>query len=258
MLVDDCSSDDSYAIASKFPFRVISNRRQMGPAAARNIGIRASGAAIIAFTDSDCAADADFLECIEKGFADHSDVGVLAGNTKIPPSTFLGNCISELGFPGGANAGFERIWHVSTEGYTNHISSCNFAVRREVIDKCGMFDERFTFPGGEDSEYSYRISRMGIKILYCPRMIVWHEPRNDLASFVRWQLLRGRTNYHFRKRVGKVSGFVALRLWSSINIVRKNIGRPRVFVILMLLALSVSLQQVGYLQEATAPRLDRA
>jgi len=249
VLVDDCSSDDSYAIAAKYPFRVISNRRQMGPAASRNIGIRASRGAIIAFMDSDCTAHTDFLASIEKGFAEHSDVGVLAGNTKIPPSTFLGNCISELGFPGGANAGFDRIWHVSAEGYTNHFSSCNFAVRAEVIDKCGMFDETFIFPGGEDSEYSLRMSRMGVKILYCPRMTVWHEPRNDLASFVRWHLLRGRTNYHFRKRVGRVSEFIALRLWSSLNIVRNNIRKPRIFVVLVLLALGLLLQQFGYLQE---------
>jgi len=249
VLVDDCSSDDSHVIASEFAWKIVRNDRRIGPAASRNVGVRSCKANVVAFIDSDCAADEDFLACIERGFAEHSDVGALVGNTRIPRSTFLGNCISELGFPGGANAGFQNVWHVSPEGYTNHISSCNFAVRREVLDKCGMFDESFPFPGGEDSEYSYRITRMGMKILYCPGMIVWHEPRANLASFVRWQLLRGRANYHFRRRVRRVSQFIVLRLWSSLNILRNNLRKPRIFVILVLLALSLFLQQFGYLQE---------
>ena len=252
VLVDDCSTDESVKIPTKFRWRIVRTPRREGPASARNLGIRAAKGSIIVCLDSDCFAHKDYLNVIRNEFESHPDTGVLTGETRIPRSSFLGDCISELGFPGGGNAGFEKIWRVSADGCTDHACSGNSAIRRSLLERYGLFDE--SLPGAEDVEFSHRLRRQGVRIRYCREMRVWHTPRSRLATFLVWQVTRGRANYYLKKRIGNVSELVRLRLWSGRNIIRANTSRPRVFVILILLGLSLFLQQVGYLLEWLNPR----
>lgn len=247
IVVDDGSTDGSAKVAKIFADRVIINKKNSGPAVSRNKGIKAAKADIIAFTDSDCIAAKDWLKNILMGFNNKADA--VMGNTKVPKSTFLGDSISALGFPGGANAGFENMWHVSKEGFTSHITSCNFAARKDVFRQHGMFDESFPLAGGEDPELSYRWSRKGVRIRYCQNAVVYHEPRTSLISFARWMVYRGRSNYYFKRKIGNVGGFVKLRLWSSKNIIRRYIFNPKIIFIVPLLFLSFLLQQIGYYLE---------
>jgi len=172
------------------------------------------------------------------------------GNIKIPKSTFLGDSISALGFPGGGSVGFDKIWRVDAEGYTNHITSCNFAAQREIFHKYGMFDESFPFPGGEDPELSYRWTRKGVKIKYCPDIIVYHKPRKNLKSFIRWMIIRGRSSYLFKQKVDEVGSFIGLRIWSTKNIIKKFAFTPNIILILPLILLSFALQYWGLVLQA--------
>lgn len=248
IVVDDCSNDGSFDVASKYTKNVIKHAKNMGPAVTRNDGIRNANGDIIIFIDSDCIAERDWFRNMIKCFED-SKIMVVMGNVRIPESTYMGNSISALGFPAGGSIGFEKMWRVSGEGFTDHISSCNFAGRSIFFKKYGMFDETFPLPGGEDSEFSYRISNAGVKIKYCRGSVVYHRPRKGFYSFIRWQTLRGRSNYQFRKRVGKVGGFLILRLWSTKNVIRESLFRKEFPMVVFLLILSFIFQQVGYMKE---------
>ena len=245
LIVDDSSTDRTAEIAERY-FQVVRLPQNMGPARARNIGIKRATGDIIAFIDADCEATPGWAEAIHERFSRNSDEEVVMGNVKIPPSTFLGDSISALGFPGGGSVGFDKIWKVDENGYTDHITSANFAARKEIFQKFGMFDESFPFPGSEDPELSFRFTRLGVRIRYCPEVVVYHVPRTDMASFVRWQIVRGRGNYYFKQKVGPVGSFIRLRLWSSWNIVKKYITDPKFPVIFGLLILSFMLQQYGF------------
>jgi GT2 family glycosyltransferase len=249
IVVDDCSKDDSLAVAKRFGAKAILQKRNGGPAKARNRGIREAKAEIIAFTDSDVVVTKDWLKNIVRLFEENPKVGVLMGNTRIKPSGYVGDSISELGFPGGANAGFENMWHVDKDGLTDHITSCNFAARKSVFKRYGVFDEGFPLAGGEDPELSYRFVKKGVKIKYCPEMLVYHDARKSMISFWKWNVYRGRSNLHFKRRVKNVGGFIKLRLWSSKNILRKNLFDLKLPMIFFLLCLSFLGQQVGYLIE---------
>lgn len=248
IIVDDNSTDKSYDIVKKHTKNILRNKTKKGPAITRNKGIRHAKTEIIAFIDADCIATPNWLNNVLKEFQ-NKNIQVIAGNTKIPKSTFIGDSISALGFPGGANAGFENMWHVSKEGFTNHITSCNFAAKKEIFKKYGLFDESFPLAGGEDPELSYRLSKNGVKIKYCPDVLVYHEPRNELSSFIKWMIYRGRSNYYFKKKVGKVENFIKLRVWSSKNIIKKFLFDPKIVLIIPLLFLSFILQQLGYVTE---------
>ncbi len=247
IVYDDCSTDKSYLSAKKYGNRIklYRNKVNSGPAKTRNAAIRLAQADIIAFVDADVVVDKHWAENILQHINEKGEQ-VVMGNTKIPKSTFLGDSIAALGFPGGGSVGFDKIWKVDARGYTDHITSCNFAARREIFEKYGVFDESFPFPGGEDPELSYRWVKRGVKIKYAPDVIVWHRPRKDLKSFTRWMIIRGRSSYLFKQKVDRVGGFISLRLWSTINILKKSFFTPQIITVLPLLVYSFALQYIGF------------
>jgi len=245
LVIDDASTDRTPHIAQAY-FRLIRLEQNQGPARARNIGIQKAKGDIIAFIDADCEATPSWVGNIKKRFSQNPEEAVIMGNIQIPRSTFLGDSISALGFPGGGSVGFDKIWKVDENGYTDHITSANFAVRKEIFEKFGLFDESFPLPGSEDPELSFRWTHLGVRIRYCPEVVVYHVPRTSFASFVRWQVVRGRGNYYFKQKVGPVGSFIKLRLWSSWNIVKKYAFDVKIPLILSLLFVSFVLQQYGF------------
>ena len=66
IIIDDCSIDDTFQIARSYPFRIIQLSKNHGPAYCRNIGARNAKGDILAFTDSDCRVDKNWLKNIQK------------------------------------------------------------------------------------------------------------------------------------------------------------------------------------------------
>ena len=248
IIIDDNSTDNTFEITKRTPFKVRRTEKNAGPAKARNLGIKLAKGEIIAFTDADCEVAPDWIESILKNFQT-KDIKVLMGNVKIPKSTFLGDSISALGFPGGGSIGFDKVWKVDKDGNTDHITSCNFALRKEVFEKYGAFDESFPLPGCEDPELSYRLTQKKVPIKFTSDVVVFHGPRTKFFSFVRWQIIRGRGNYYFKKRIGSVKSFVKLRIWSSKNIIKTFYRDLKFPLIFFLLAFSFVLQQYGFFIE---------
>lgn len=213
----------------------------------RNQGIKKASGEVIVFIDDDCWVPENWLRNLLKPFSDENILAVTSG-TRIPKSNFLGDCIAALGFPGGGSLGFSKVWKVSREGYTNHLAVGNCALRNKLFERIGVFEEKMKM-GAEDTELSFRMEKAGILVKYVPEAYAYHEARDNFFSFVQWQIRRGRANYHFQQKVGRVGGFIKLRFWSAKNILKKNILNYKLPVILFLLGLSFILQQIGYLLE---------
>lgn len=76
--------------------------------------------------------------------------------------------------------GFHRgVDHID-EGQFNKTEETPFPtgacmlVSRSVIEKTGMFDDRY-FLYYEDSDWTMRIKKVGFKIMYVPASIIWHK-----------------------------------------------------------------------------------
>ena len=247
IIVDDSSTDNTINVAKRFFKKVIKNKGRKGPAGARNTGIKEAKTEKLAFIDSDCFADKDWIKNIYKELEKEDAV---MGNVKIPKSNYIGNSISLLGFPGGGNLGFEKVWKVKN-GYTDHITSCNFGIKKSIFKKYGFFDDTFPYAGSEDPEFSIKIFKQGVKIKYAEKPLVYHLPRDSLSSFIKWQITRGKGNFHFKRKVGKVGDLIRLRMWYAMNVVFYNFFRKEIFLIVTLLFLSFMLQQYGYIIEKT-------
>ena len=125
-------------------------------AANRNHGARLARSEWLAFTDDDCLPQPGWLEALA---AMAIDADVIEGRTQTP---------------GAVDSPFEE--HVENE-HGGVLWSCNFAVRREVFERLGGFDEDFREAGGEDMEFAWRVQRAGLRVRFAPDALVHHPPR---------------------------------------------------------------------------------
>jgi len=248
VVANDGSTDNTAEIARSYGARVIDMKHQ-GLSAARNVGINNSKAKIVAIIDADCYASSSWLKEIYKEINGNGEK-VITGNTQIPKSTFLGDCISGLGYPGGGHLGFEKMWPVDNNGYTIHLAGGNCAFLKKEIQRIGAFNEKLTITG-DDVYLGIKIRENKIKIKYNPKMIMYHQPRKNMKSFLHWHYTRGKGSYFFKKQLaemGKDFGdFYKLRIWSTKNMIKTYWPRPRLILMLFLLGISFSTQKLGYI-----------
>ena len=246
IVIDDCSQDNTPHIVQSFPYSLIQLSKNHGPAYCRNAGAGAAKGEILVFTDSDCLAAHTWLENIHKNFL-QNDFAALMGRLVLMPSTLLGDSISAIGFPAGGSIGFEKIWKVDQKGFTDSLSSCNCAVRKDIFEKIGGFDESFPYPGGEDSLLAYALRRLNCRIKYCPDVLVFHAARDSVKGFLEWQFRRGISSYIFSTKVSDQEEFLSLRIWSTGNIIRRYYTDKKFPLILTLLMTSFFVQLSGFL-----------
>ena len=250
VFVDDASREDHYDLLRDPRIRILRREKNQGPAVCRNAGVADARAPLLFFTDTDCALAPDTLERAVRHL-EHSDATV--GDTVTETRTMFGRAVALLGFPGGGCIGFHNVWRVSPEGLAASFSSCNVAFHKTVFEEMGRFDESFPVPGGEDTVLARRMNDAGKRLRYVPEQIVYHVERRGWKNFLRWQVLRGRGNYHIKKHVPEVGSYLRLRLWTFRNSFRAAgpwYGLP-VFV---LLCASVAGQMCGYWLEKRKTR----
>ena len=245
IVVDDCSTDNTEMAVENYNVNYIRLDKNSGPAVCRNIGAGAAKGEIFAFTDSDCRVGRNWLRNIGARFAD-SSIDAIIGRLVIDRSNYLGNSISALGFPAGGSIGFEKIWKVDKDGFTNSMSSCNCAVRKEVFEEVDGFNETFPYAGGEDSFLAYSLRQKDYRIKYCPDVIIYHEARSSFSEFYKWQFKRGISSYMFSTKVNEKSDFISLRLWSTVNVMKYNFMSREIPLILFLFISGYLIQTAGF------------
>ncbi len=176
IIVDDGSTDNTREVVKSYPVKYIYQENR-GPASARNRGFRESKGDIVAFIDSDCIAKKDWLKNLIKGF-DSSEVGAVAGSYDIANSqSLLSRLIHE-----------EIKWrHSGFKRFIRAFGSYNVAIRREVFEKAGGFDESYRTASGEDNDLSYRILKAGYKIRFVPDALVAHYHTENLFKYLKEQ-----------------------------------------------------------------------
>lgn len=177
IVVDDGSKDATLEIARRFPFRVI-HQENKGLSTARNVGIEAATGEYVAFTDSDCVVDPDWLTYLIGAVARHG--WVAAGGPNLPPpgDSRVPACVAVA--PGGPT-------HVLVnDDIAEHIPGCNMAFRRDTLIEVNCFDPIFT-SAGDDVDVCWRLQNRGWQIGFSPAAMVWHFRRNTVGAYLRQQ-----------------------------------------------------------------------
>lgn len=178
VLVDDGSTDNTKEIVSHHPWVRAIHQPNMGLSVARNVGAAHATGEIIAYTDSDCMADPDWLYYLVGTLLSGNYAGVGGPNISPPAQNWQQACVAAA--PGGPS-------HVLlTDVVAEHIPGCNMAFHRWAFEKIGGFDPEYR-KAGDDVDFCWRLQQEGEVIAFSPSAIVWHYRRFTLKAFRKQQ-----------------------------------------------------------------------
>jgi GT2 family glycosyltransferase len=204
LVVDDGSSDGTASVVRDAGARYLRNEPARGLNAARNAGVRMSGAPLIAFLDDDVFAPPGWLRALVDGADRHSEADAFGGPIRArfegpapgscgredPPITTL-----DLG-PSDAEA--EMVW------------GANMAIRRTAFERIGLFDESIAGHGDEE-DWLLAFRTGGGRIMYLAGAGVDHRRAGAdarLTALARAAYHRGRAARVSDQRQGKAPGLV--------------------------------------------------
>lgn len=178
ILVDDGSTDDTPAIAARYPDVKKIRQNNLGLSMARNAGIQAASGEIIAFTDSDCRADEDWLYYLVNDLL-LSGAAAIGGHNFAPPEDdWIAGCVAAS--PGSPA-------HVMlNDREAEHIPGCNMAFYKSVLLELGGFDPIFT-KAGDDVDVCWRLQQLGYRIAFSHAGFVWHYRRATVKAYLKQQ-----------------------------------------------------------------------
>jgi glycosyltransferase involved in cell wall biosynthesis len=174
IIVDDGSTDDTVQILESFGDRIIPlSKENGGPASARNCGIVAATGEFVAFTDSDCLPDQDWLYSLIRGF-DSPLVAGVGGVVRGAEHGLLNDYIDTIDLLNPRR---------NAAGEIQHLVTANACFRRSALVEAGLFNERFRKPGGEDTELSEKLHDLGYQLKTADNAVIIHYHKQTLRSF---------------------------------------------------------------------------
>jgi GT2 family glycosyltransferase len=177
IVVDDGSTDDTREILGQFPWVRAIHQSNQGLSAARNVGLQAATGSVIAYTDSDCFVDRDWLTLLVAQL-EHSGAQAVGGPNLAPEDGWLAACVSAA--PG-------QPTHVlESDQVAEHVPGCNMAFRREALEALNGFDSQFR-KAGDDVDVCWRLQQAGMWITFAPGAFVWHHRRQGPRTYLRQQ-----------------------------------------------------------------------
>ncbi len=175
IVVNDGSTDGSLAIAERYGYCRIISQPNKGLSAARNVGAEAATGEVVAYTDSDCVADPDWLNYLIAKM-EIAELVACGGPNFPPPEASLVPAAVAVS-PGGPT-------HVLlSDDVAEHIAGCNMAFRRDVLLRLGGFDPIYR-AAGDDVDICWRFQDAGYNIGFSPAAVVWHFRRNTVKAYL--------------------------------------------------------------------------
>ena len=181
--------------------RLIVSNENLGFTGGNNLGMREAKGDYIFIVNNDTEVTPDLLEKLLAPFAQDERIGVVSPKIKFydhpdiiqyagfrPMNPFTGQTGAE------GNQEVDHGQH-DTPGETHGAHGAAMMVKREVIEKVGMFAEKF-FIYYEEWDWSARIRRAGYKIYYQPEATIYHK-----ESMTMGKESAIKAYYHTRNRI---------------------------------------------------------
>lgn len=200
VLVDNDSTDHTPEIAADYAadhdhITLAFEREIQSSYAARNTGIDHASGEILVFFDADQRVTDGWLtalvDCLDEADYVAPNIELDAGE----PPTLIGQYNKTTGFP---IEGFLQCHRYAP-------TSC-LAVRHELIDDVGRFDDRLV--SGGDLEFGNRVDRAGYELAYCSTATVIHPTRDSFDALYNRNVRIGRGHCQLQRcypdRYGRV------------------------------------------------------
>ena len=182
VVVDSGSRDDSVAVAQSHGARVHEiPPSEFGHGRTRNLGAALARGDVLAFTSQDAfAADERWLATLVRSLADDGVAGAygrqLPHDDASPPERYF------LDFLYGPDARIQRLDGDEPDFEQTLFSNVNSAMPRAVWEEFPFADDLIM---SEDQEWSRRVLRGGLALVYEPEAAVHHSHRYSIADAFR-------------------------------------------------------------------------
>ena len=157
-----------------------------GPGASRNMGIQLASSEAIAFTDDDCILLPSWIKAIKVSkFWEKDEVAGIGGKV----IHLRKGAVSEY-------YSYHRI--LEPPKYNQYLVTANACYLKDCLLEVNGFDETHKYPGGEDNGLSFKLVNVGYNFRFEKEMIVIHDYRTSLFSFLK-------TFYRYGKGCAEIS-----------------------------------------------------
>src|SRR5579875_3758581 len=203
LVIDDGSTDDTASVARAHGVTVISHPGNRGIAAARNTGLNAATADIVAFLDDDCEPEPEWARHLLSGYAADDVAGVSGPIIPRTPPGYLSGFLTRnnplvpleleltesYSLPYRFYLYLRRQWSAEPRTGPRDVYSfagANMSFRRKVLFEAGQFDERFRF-GAEELDLCMRIGQAlpDTRLAFVPGARVVHHFKPQLRDTLR-------------------------------------------------------------------------
>jgi mycofactocin system glycosyltransferase len=223
VVVDDGSRDPRAiaAVACEGGARVVRRPVGAGPAGARNAGIAATAAPLVAFVDSDTRPDSGWLEPLLGHFEDARTaavaprVAVPAGRGALAAYEAVRSPLDLGGAPGV----------VGPDRRIGFVPAAALVVRRDALTQAGGFDAALRV--GEDVDLVWRLAAAGWTVRYEPTARVEHPHRAAAGTWLGQRVAYGASAGALDRRHPGRLRHVIVPTWALAPWLLAAAGRPR-------------------------------
>ena len=177
IVIDDGSSDGTinHLKGQKKTLKInfsYYSQPNLGPGAARNLGIKKAKGELIVFTDDDCVADPNWLEALVNSLPDDRQCAGIGGVIVRQQNDLISKYIDDT----------QTMNHPIKNNTVQYLVTANALYRLSCLLEVNGFDTRITWPGGEDPDLSFRLLDQGYYFITSSLPIIRHEHRNTLKG----------------------------------------------------------------------------
>ncbi len=168
ILINDASTDKTEEIINQYNAKQIVLEKNLGPAGARNVGIKKAQGEIVVFVDSDVTfKENNALSELNEIFLEKPEIdGIIMVKDKTP----LNKGLTPL------YIAYYKYYLWSQPGeYQTSFTTERSAVKRNIFDRFGYFDQKYKGADVEDFEFGYRLAKENIKIYIARNILVGHH-----------------------------------------------------------------------------------
>jgi glycosyltransferase involved in cell wall biosynthesis len=175
ILVDDGSTDRDLQPLSGGRVRVFRQANQ-GPAAARNLGVEKARGAIILFTDADCEPLRDWIEQMVWFLRDPC-ISAVKGSYLTRQKGVIARFVQHE-----YESKYRRM---KGDPYIDFVDTYSAGFVRKDFLGVGKYDTRFPTASVEDQEFSFRMWKLGCRMVFNPEAKVFHTHSSSIWNYAR-------------------------------------------------------------------------
>ncbi|MCZ3367502.1 MULTISPECIES: glycosyltransferase family 2 protein [Methanobacterium] len=192
IVVDNGSSDSTVKIIEKFPSVKLIKNENKGYGNGVNTGIKYSKRKYVVILNPDVKVEKTSIEELIKPLEGQREI-ITVPKTLLYDGSKINTCGNIEHFTGltfTLGLGEDKTAFDKPK-YIAGLSGVCFAIKRELYMEIGGFDESF-FLYMEDAELSWNIRSRGLKILYLPSAIIYHDYKLMVPAEKIYHLEKGR------------------------------------------------------------------